>query len=246
MARPEQPAPEPTTGTRRMAVIVTATVLGGMIAAVGVIGSDALEPRLAESTRAALAEAGFTSVQVRFEGREAILSSETATPARIAAAERIVEAVDGVRWATVELDPDTQTETGTPTPTPSPTPTPTPGPETVQLLTGTAVRFAPDSVGLSDTARAQLSRIAAALTEYPELELTVTGHIAIPTGTAAEAIAFSERRAQAVVDELVRLGVPASRLAVVGAGASDPVGDNATADGAALNRRVTFAIEEDS
>jgi len=248
MARPAQPEPDPTSGARRMAVIATATVLGGMIAAVGVIGSEALEPRLTEATRAALADAGFTSVQVRFDGREAFLSSETATPARLAAAERIAEGVEGVRWATVLLGPDAgePDETSTPTPTPSPTPTPTPGPETVQLLTGTPVLFGVDSIGLSDAALTQLAQVAAALTEYPALKLTVTGHIAIPTGTTAEAIAFSESRAQVVVDELVRLGVPASRLAVVGAGASDPVGDNATAEGAALNRRVTFAIQEDS
>jgi outer membrane protein OmpA-like peptidoglycan-associated protein len=106
--------------------------------------------------------------------------------------------------------------------------------------------FAADSTALPDRATTQLSRIAAALTDYPDLRLTVTGHIAIPTGTPADAIAFSEARAQAVVDELVRLGVAVSRLDVVGAGAADPVGDNATAEGAALNRRVTFSIEEDS
>ncbi len=116
----------------------------------------------------------------------------------------------------------------------------------MQLLTGTQVLFAADSVGLSDAARTQLSQIAAALVDYPFVNLTVTGHVAIPTGTAAEAVAFSENRAQIVVDELVRLGVPAARLTVVGAGAGDPIGDNATSEGAALNRRVTFAIQEDS
>ena len=41
MARPEHRVPDTTSGARRMAVIVTATLLGGMIAAVGVIGSEA-------------------------------------------------------------------------------------------------------------------------------------------------------------------------------------------------------------
>jgi outer membrane protein OmpA-like peptidoglycan-associated protein len=247
MAGPERD-PDATSGPRRMAVIAAATVLGGMIAAVGVIGSESLEPRLTAATRAALADAGFTSVDVRFDGREAFLSSETATPERLAAAERVAERVEGVRWATSVSgsatpqpeDPDT------PTPTPTPSPTPTPGPDTVEILTGTTVLFAADSVSLSDAALAQISQVAAVLTDYPTVRLTVTGHIAIPTGTAADALAFSERRAQAVVDELVRLGVPASRLEAVGAGASDPIGDNATAAGAAQNRRVVFAIQEDS
>ena len=184
---------------------------------------------------------------MRFDGREAFLSSETATPARLAAAERVVEGVDGRALGDRRARPGCRPagdEHAAPRRRPR-RPTPTPGPETVQLLTGTAVMFGLDSVALSDAALTQLSQIAAALEEYPALTLTVTGHIAIPTGTAAEAIAFSEprpggrRRARAPR----RPAVPSR---VVGAGASDPVGDNATAEGAALNRRVTFAIQEDS
>ena len=103
---PEHREPDTTSGARRMAVIVTSTLLGGMIAAVGVIGSEALEPRLTANARAALDDAGFTSVDVRFDGREAFLSSPTSTSGRLAAAERVVEDVEGVRWATVVTDAD--------------------------------------------------------------------------------------------------------------------------------------------
>ncbi len=252
MARPEHRVPDATSGTRRMAVIVTSTLLGGMIAAVGVIGSEALEPRLTENARAALDDAGFTSVEVQFDGREAFLSSPSATGERLTAAALVVEEVGGVRWTTVVDDVDVGAGTGgagTPTPTPTATPTPTEeplDPATARLLETTDVLFDADSVSLNDAALSQVRQIASELTEHPELRLTVTGHIAIATGTEAEAIAFSAVRAQAVADELMRGGVRPDRLTVVGAGSGGPVGDNATPEGAASNRRVTFTIQEDS
>jgi outer membrane protein OmpA-like peptidoglycan-associated protein len=248
MARPEHRVPDTTSSAQRMAVIVTATLLGGIIAAVGVIGSEVMEPRLTENARTALDDAGFTSVDVRFDGREAFISSLTSSPGRLAAAERIVEEIDGVRWATVVGDADAGAG-GASTPTPTATPTPTQvqlDPATVRWLESTDVLFGPDSVALSDASLTQLSQVAALLTDMPGLRLIVTGHVAIPTGTEADAIAFSELRAQAVVDELLRRGVSPDQLAVVGAGSSDAVGDNTTAAGAASNRRVTFAIQEDN
>ncbi len=247
---PEHRAPDPTSGPRRLAVIVTSTLLGGMIAAVGVIGSEALEPRLTANARAALDDAGFTSVDVRFDGREAFLSSPTSSQSRLAAAERVVEDVDGVRWATVETDAGAGggvVSTPTPTATPSPTPTSeTLDPETRQWLEDTDVLFDADSAALTDAALGQLTQVAALLVDQPELRLIVTGHIAIATGTEADAVAFSALRAQVVVDELLRRGAKPGQLTVVGAGSDDAVGDNATPEGAAANRRVSFAIEEDN
>lgn len=248
MARPEHRVPDTTSGTRRMALIVTSTLLGGMIAAVGVIGSEALEPRLTENARSALDDAGFTSVEVRFDGREAFLSSPSATAERLTAAERVVEDIEGVRWATIVDDVDEDAGgASTPTPTATPTPTEEPlDPATARLLETTDVLFDADSVSLTDAALSQVAQVAAVLTEHPELRLIVTGHIAIATGTEAEAIAFSAVRAQAVADELLRSGVRPDQLSVAGAGSGDPVGDNATPEGAASNRRVTFTIQEDS
>jgi outer membrane protein OmpA-like peptidoglycan-associated protein len=250
MVRPEHRTPDPTSGIRRMAVIVTSTLLGGMIAAVGVIGSETLEPGLTANARDALDDAGFTSVDVRFDGREAFISSLTSTSGRLLAAQRVVEEVEGVRWATVVSDADAAAGgAGTPVPTATPTPTPTAAPippDTVRWLEQTDVLFGPDSAALTDAALTQLSQVAALLTDRHDLRLTVTGHIAIATGTEADAIAFSELRAQAVVDELLRRGARPDQLTVVGAGSGDAVGDNATPEGAASNRRVTFAIQEDS
>jgi outer membrane protein OmpA-like peptidoglycan-associated protein len=53
---------------------------------------------------------------------------------------------------------------------------------------------------------------------------------------------LSERRAANVKAVLVEGGVPADRLSVVGYGATRPVGDNATPEGRAQNRRVQLEI----
>lgn len=242
MAPPEHRSPDPTSAVRRMTVIVTATVLGGLIAAVAVVGSDSLEPRLTGDARLALDDAGFTSVAVRFDGREAFLSGATATPARLAEAAEVVERVEGVRWATVADDPANVQ------PVPTITPTPLTDPDEVARtwLTETDVLFEADSAVLSDTALIQLSQVVAILNDYPALRLTVAGHIAITTGTTAEAIAFSAQRAQAVVDELIRRGVAPVRLTAVGVGDAEAAADNSTVAGAAQNRRATFSIQEDS
>ena len=70
----------------RLAVIITATLLGGMIAAVAVVGSTALESPLTSAARVALGDAGVEGVSVRFEGREAHLRAEGASDAQLAAA----------------------------------------------------------------------------------------------------------------------------------------------------------------
>jgi outer membrane protein OmpA-like peptidoglycan-associated protein len=92
----------------RLAMIVTATLLGGMIAAVSVIGSNSLEPPLTQTAQAALRDAGIHGVQVRFDGREAFLTSVGAPESTVTTAGTVVAALDGVRWVTVvPVDPAT-------------------------------------------------------------------------------------------------------------------------------------------
>jgi len=56
-------------------------------------------------------------------------------------------------------------------------------------------------------------------------------------------IKLGQRRADVVKDYLVSKGVAASRLNVVSYGESDPVADNNTADGRAMNRRIEFKMQ---
>jgi outer membrane protein OmpA-like peptidoglycan-associated protein len=54
---------------------------------------------------------------------------------------------------------------------------------------------------------------------------------------------LSERRALSVVMFLVDNGVPADRIKAVGYGATQPIADNATAEGRAKNRRIEFTVK---
>ena len=54
---------------------------------------------------------------------------------------------------------------------------------------------------------------------------------------------LSERRAQAVVDYMVRAGLPANRFMPVGYGSTQPLGANDTEDGKAQNRRIDFVVK---
>lgn len=114
-----------------------------------------------------------------------------------------------------------------------------------------------DNVGCSLTVRLEVLFDTNSSTikpeSYTELDnvvqfMTVT----VPTATgvveghtdSAGADAYnqslSQRRADAVMKYLVDKGVPAARISATGFGESQPVADNATADGRALNRRVVM------
>lgn len=94
---------------------------------------------------------------------------------------------------------------------------------------------------LKTEAREELLRYAVVLLRYPEAEIVVQGHTDT-SGRAAWNQTLSERRAQAVRAELVRLGVEPTRLTAVGYGSSRPIGDNDTPASRARNRRVDLLV----
>lgn len=85
---------------------------------------------------------------------------------------------------------------------------------------------------------------AEVLVRYPDTYITVEGHTD-STGTTEYNQKLSERRADAVRDMLIRGGVPASRISIMGYGESDPVADNSTPEGRQSNRRVQLEIRPD-
>lgn len=88
-----------------------------------------------------------------------------------------------------------------------------------------------------------LGEIAKALKENPSWKLVIEGHTD-NIGDEKSNQMLSEKRAQAVQEALVQLGVDVARLTAQGFGESKPVADNNTAIGRALNRRVTLRIVE--
>jgi OOP family OmpA-OmpF porin len=82
-----------------------------------------------------------------------------------------------------------------------------------------------------------LAQIQALLEQRPDLKLRVEGHTD-NVGSRAANQKLSEQRATAVVSWLVAHGVDRSRLAAQGFADTKPVGDNASEEGRAQNRRV--------
>ncbi len=63
------------------------------------------------------------------------------------------------------------------------------------------------------------------------------------TGDAADNIALSEQRVQAIINRAIELGADRSQLVGRGLGEADPIADNGTEAGRRLNRRVEFVLE---
>jgi OOP family OmpA-OmpF porin len=102
--------------------------------------------------------------------------------------------------------------------------------------------FAKDSADLTVEDKAELDRLARVMTD-PKLHF-VAGKIDGYTdnlGDAAHNERLSKERADAVATYLKSKGVPlGDRITTRGLGASDPVADNSTEEGRAVNRRVTI------
>lgn len=86
-----------------------------------------------------------------------------------------------------------------------------------------------------------LDSVARALNQHPELRAKSIGYTD-STGSDAINIPLSQRRAQAVTQYLAGQGVAMARLTSEGRGAANPVGDNNTPEGRALNRRVELFL----
>lgn len=82
-----------------------------------------------------------------------------------------------------------------------------------------------------------LNEVLGALQGQPALALEIQGHTD-SQGDDAYNRDLSQRRAQSVVTYLTGKGVTAARLSAKGFGKTQPVADNATAQGRTLNRRV--------
>lgn len=117
---------------------------------------------------------------------------------------------------------------------PVPTPAPSPDREAPAIATLT---FESDSDRLTPASEVELMRVLDYLRKNPEAHLHIDGH-GDSRGPERWNETLSELRAKAVRRELVQRGVRAERLAIQSHGSRQPVADNATAAGRALNRRV--------
>jgi outer membrane protein OmpA-like peptidoglycan-associated protein len=103
------------------------------------------------------------------------------------------------------------------------------------------IQFDVDQDVLKPEATPALEQLLAALTGAPALAVVIEGHTDAQASDAHN-LDLSKRRAASVVAWLVARGVEGSRLSPVGKGEAEPLADNATSAGRALNRRVEVEV----
>ena len=110
-----------------------------------------------------------------------------------------------------------------------------------ELLGKAKVRFESGRASIDPDSTGLLDRLVEIALRCPTSNIEVGGHTDTD-GEDATNQALSEKRAQAVVDYLVKAGLPASRFTAVGYGSTQPVTTNDTDDGKAQNRRIEFLV----
>jgi len=99
------------------------------------------------------------------------------------------------------------------------------------------INFAFDSDEILPESEPVLADLFDGLSGDPEATIVVEGHTSAE-GSEAYNQDLSERRAQAVVDDLVERGIEAGRISAVGKGETEPIAGNDDESGRSLNRRV--------
>lgn len=113
-----------------------------------------------------------------------------------------------------------------------------------EILTSATVRFQTSSATI-DAGNDELLMQLAELAQGCPGMLIVEGHTD-SRGDADMNKALSLARAIAVRDALAELGVDTDRMSAAGFGATQPIADNAAADGRAKNRRIAITISENN
>lgn len=103
------------------------------------------------------------------------------------------------------------------------------------------INFDTASTHIPEANKSILDQAAALMKRAPQVKLTVKGHTDA-VGHAATNKTLSQKRAQAVVDYLVKQGVDPAQLQAVGYGQEQPIADNSTANGQFKNRRIEFEV----
>ncbi|HTK79080.1 MAG TPA: peptidoglycan-associated lipoprotein Pal [Rhizomicrobium sp.] len=111
----------------------------------------------------------------------------------------------------------------------------------LRVNVGDTVHFDYDRYDLHDQDRGILQRQAAWLQKYPQVRVSIEGHCD-ERGTREYNLALGARRANAVKEYLVSLGVSAARVDTISYGKERPICTESTEDCWAQNRRGVTTI----
>lgn len=114
-------------------------------------------------------------------------------------------------------------------------------PEVGEVVLLENIYFAVDKSEVLQQSYNELVKLKEMLEKNPEMAIELRGHTD-NQGTIEHNQQLSEKRAKAVVDHLVSMGIDKERLSWKGFGKSDPVADNNTVEGRQKNRRVEYKV----
>jgi OOP family OmpA-OmpF porin len=110
-----------------------------------------------------------------------------------------------------------------------------------ELLAIGKIRFLSGQANIDNDSRGLMDRLVEIALRCPTASLEISGHTDTDGDEDAN-MRLSERRAQAVLEYMLRAGLPGDRLVAVGHGQEQPVASNDTAEGKAQNRRIEFTV----
>jgi len=101
--------------------------------------------------------------------------------------------------------------------------------------------FETDKFELRPESTPELQKLFTLLKANPDVLVEISGHTD-NQGTEAHNATLSVSRAKSVKDYLVKAGIPATAIKTAGYASTKPIGDNNTAAGRAINRRIEMKI----
>jgi outer membrane protein OmpA-like peptidoglycan-associated protein len=107
----------------------------------------------------------------------------------------------------------------------------------------TRIIFASNSASLLLESETQLNNIVAILDAFPKAKIKIGGY-SDNTGDSTDNVRLSQQRADNIQAKLKQLGAkPRQLIGAKGYGPSYPVGDNGTAAGRMMNRRMSLDVK---
>lgn len=103
--------------------------------------------------------------------------------------------------------------------------------------------FVTASSDLTPESAAQVASAVAILKAYPNLQVKIGGYTD-NQGDPAANLKLSDSRAKSVMERMTKDGIGAGRLEAEGYGEQFPIGDNATPEGRAKNRRTALSVRQ--
>lgn len=102
--------------------------------------------------------------------------------------------------------------------------------------------FSADNSSIDTESLPVVDALALALLRSPNVAIEISGHTD-DAGSEADNENIARRRAQTVLDYLIRAGVDPARLTATGYGSARPIARNDSDGGRAQNRRIEFSIK---